>query len=223
MKNKTTELVFIIDKSGSMHGLEKDTVGGYNSMLEKQKREDGECYVSTVLFNDSTTVVHDRKRLFEVSALTEEDYCTCGCTALLDALGGAIRHIGNIHKYARAEDVPERCIFVIITDGMENASRRFTKDDVKRMIERQKERFGWEFLFLGANIDAVEAASSYGISEDRAVNYHADSEGTRLNYEVTGEAISAMRGGAAVSGSWKARIEKDYNGRKKKSIFGKRQ
>ena len=168
MKTNLTELVFILDRSGSMQGLEKDTIGGFNAMLEKQKKEPGEALVSTVLFDDRIEVLHDRVKLGEVRPITEKEYCVRGCTALLDAVGGAIRHIGNIHKYARPEDVPERTLFVITTDGMENASRRYTADKVRRMIEHEKEKYGWEFLFLGANIDAVETAGSLGIAPDRA-------------------------------------------------------
>lgn len=159
MKNNVTELVFILDRSGSMHGLEGDTIGGFNSMIDKQKAQDGECYVSTVLFDDVSEVLHDRVRLSEVPVMTDRDYTVRGCTALIDAIGGAIHHIGNVHKYARPEDVPEQTVFVITTDGQENASHRYKADEVKRMIERQKERYGWEFLFIGANIDAVKTAS----------------------------------------------------------------
>ncbi len=215
MKNNITELVFILDRSGSMHGLEKDTIGGFNSMIEKQKKQEGECFVSTVLFDNESRVIHDRVKLSEIAPMTEKDYCVGGCTALLDAVGGAVRHIGNIHKYARREDVPENTIFVIITDGMENASCRYSQEDIKKLIEKQK-KHGWEFLFLGANIDAVATASRYGISEDRAVNYHCDSEGTRLNYEVTGEAIMAMRASCAMPCGWKERIDEDFKKRKKR-------
>ena len=209
-----TELVFILDRSGSMSGLESDTIGGFNSMIAQQKREAGEALVSTVLFANDSTVIHDRLPLGEVPPLTEKEYFTCGCTALLDAVGGTIHHIGNIHKYARREDVPEKTMFIITTDGYENASRRYDYERVRRMIERQKERYGWEFLFLGANIDAVETAKHFGISEDRAVNYHSDSMGTRLNYEVVSCAITSMRRGAPMSGDWKAPIEADYKTRK---------
>ena len=214
MKNNITELVFILDKSGSMAGLESDTIGGFNAMIEKQKKLDGKCYVSTVLFSNAAEVIHDRVDISEVKPLTEKEYSTYGCTALLDALGGAIHHIGNVHKYARVEDVPEHTMFVITTDGMENASRRYDSDKVKKMIERQKEKYGWEFLFLGANIDAVETARHFGISEDRAVNYHSDSEGTQLNYEVVSEAICAVRCSAPLGADWKKRIDEDYNARK---------
>ena len=213
MKKNLTELVFILDRSGSMSGLEADTIGGFNGMLEKQKKEPGEALVSTVLFDNESRVIHDRVPVREVSPLTDRDYTVGGCTALLDAVGGAIHHIGNIHKYARPEDVPEHTLFVITTDGMENASRRYDSGRVKRMIRRQKEKYGWEFLFLGANIDAVEAAGRVGISEDRAVNYHPDSAGTRLNYAVLEQAIHAVRGNAKLSPSWKAPIEKDFSSR----------
>ena len=209
-----TELVFILDRSGSMSGLETDTIGGFNSMLAQQKKEAGEALVSTVLFANDSTVIHDRLPLSEVPPLTEKEYFTCGCTALLDAVGGTIHHIGNIHKYARREDVPEKTMFIITTDGYENASRRYSYETVRRMIERQKEKYGWEFLFLGANIDAVETAKHFGISEDRAVNYHSDSVGTRLNYEVVSCAITSMRSGAPMSADWKAPIEADYKTRK---------
>ena len=214
MRKNLTEIVFILDRSGSMSGLEADTIGGFNSMIEKQKKADGEAIISTVLFDNTSEVIHDRVNVRDVKPLTDKDYTVRGCTALLDAIGGAIHHIGNVHKYARAEDVPEHTMFVITTDGMENASRRYDSDKVKKMIERQKEKYGWEFLFLGANIDAVETARHFGISEDRAVNYHSDSEGTQLNYEVVSEAICAVRGNAPVGADRKKRIDEDYNARK---------
>ena len=213
--NNVTELIFILDRSGSMAGLEGDTVGGFNSMIKKQKSEDGKCFVSTVLFDSESKVIHDRLPLEDVSEMTERDFCVGGCTALLDAVGGAIHHIGNIHKYARREDVPDHTVFVIMTDGHENASRRYNGAKVKKMIERQREKYGWEFLFLGANIDAAATAKAYGISEDRAVNYHADSEGTRLNYEATGNAISAVRGGKSIPRSWRSKIDRDFCERRK--------
>lgn len=210
MKKNLTELVFILDRSGSMSGLESDTIGGFNSMLEKQKRENGECYISTVLFDNVSEVLHDRVKLSEVEKLTDKDYTVRGCTALLDAIGGAIHHIGNIHKYARSEDVPEHTVFVITTDGMENASRFYDSDKVKKMIERQKKKYGWEFLFLGANIDAVETAKSFGIGADRAVKYKCDSAGTRLNYETMSAVISNFRESRPVGAEWKKQIEADY-------------
>ena len=216
MKKNLTEIVFILDRSGSMSGLEADTIGGFNSMIEKQRKAEGEALISTVLFDNISEVIHDRVDVQSIKPMTERDYTVRGCTALLDAIGGAIHHIGNVHKYARAEDVPEHTMFVITTDGMENASRRYDSEKVKKMIERQKEKYGWEFLFLGANIDAVETARHFGISEDRAVNYHSDSEGTQLNYEVLNEAICAVRCSAPLSADWKKKIDEDYEKRGKR-------
>ncbi len=215
MKKNLTELVFILDRSGSMQGLEGDTIGGFNAMVEKQKEEPGEAFVSTVLFDDRTEVLHDRVKVSEVRPITESEYYVRGCTALLDAIGGAIRHIGNIHKYARAEDVPEHTLFVITTDGMENASRRYDPRRVREMIRRQQEEYGWEFLFLGANIDAVETAGHLGIAPSRAVNYHCDSEGTRLNYEVVGRAVASVRASMPLDAHWKDKIEADFRKRRK--------
>lgn len=214
MKKDLTELVFILDRSGSMAGLEADTIGGFNSMINKQKKEPGEALVSTVLFNSSSQVIHDRVDITKIEPMTDREYYVGGCTALVDAVAGAIHHIGNVHKYARKEDVPEHTMFVITTDGMENASHIYTSDQLKKMITRQKEKYGWEFLFLGANIDAVETAKRYGIGRDRAVNYHSDRKGTALNYEVLSEAISSVRCSAPLGDSWKARIDEDYNSRK---------
>ena len=213
MKKNLTEIVFILDRSGSMSGLEADTIGGFNSMIEKQKKTEGEAYVSTVLFDNTSEVIHDRVDIRNIRPMTDNDYEVRGCTALLDAIGGAIHHIGNVHKYARKEDVPEHTLFVITTDGMENASRRYSSDKVKHMIQRQKEKFGWEFLFLGANIDAVETARNFGIDEDRAVNYHADKEGTQLNFEVLSEAISSVRCSMPLAADWKKSIDEDYERR----------
>ncbi|MDO4563494.1 MAG: VWA domain-containing protein [Clostridia bacterium] len=214
MKNNVTELVFILDRSGSMSGLEADTIGGFNSLIEKQKKQEGECFVSTVLFDDVSVVLHDRVKLSKIKRMTDKDYTVRGYTALLDAIGGAINHIGNIHKYARAEDVPAHTMFVITTDGMENASRRYDSKTVKAMIERQKEKYGWEFLFLGANIDAVETARNFGISEDRAVTYCADSVGTRKNFDAVSETVACMREDMPISDAWKGEIE-DYMRKKK--------
>lgn len=216
MKNNITELVFILDRSGSMSGLESDTIGGFNSMIEKQKKQDGKCFVSTVLFDHETEVLHDRLPLEEIGKMTEQEYYTRGSTALVDALGGAIRHIGNIHKYARKEDVPEHTLFVITTDGMENASRRYSAGQVKKMIEKQKSEYGWEFLFIGANIDAVSTAANYGISEDRAVNYNADSVGTGIVYDAVEKAVSGIRRGTKLQPSWSREINEDYESRGKK-------
>lgn len=215
MKNNITELVFILDRSGSMSGLESDTIGGFNSMIEKQKNQDGECFVSTVLFDDVSEVLHDRLKLCNIPKMTDKDYTVRGCTALIDAIGRAIHHIGNIHKYARPEDVPEHTMFIITTDGQENASHKYTSEQVKKMIERQKENYGWEFLFIGANIDAVETAARYGIGADRAVNYNSDSKGTQLNYEVMSETICTFRESRPITADWKKKIDKDFKTRNK--------
>ena len=214
MKKGLTEMVFILDRSGSMAGLESDTIGGFNSMIERQRKQEGEALVSTVLFSDDSRVLHDREDVRKVEPMTDRQYFVGGCTALIDAIGGAIHHIGNVHKYARSEDVPEHTIFIITTDGMENASCRYTSDEVKRMVNHQKEKYGWEFLFLGANIDAVETAARFGIGRDRAVNYHNDSAGQLLNYEVLSETVSGFRANAQIGAGWKARIEKDFKSRK---------
>ena len=216
MKKDLTELVFILDRSGSMAGLEVDTIGGFNAMTQKQRKEPGEALVSTVLFDNETQVIHDRVPLEKVPALTQKEYYVRGCTALLDAVGGAIHHIGNVHKYAREEDRPEKTLFVITTDGMENASRRYTYDKVKAMIEHQREKYGWEFLFLGANIDAAREAARFGIRADRAANYHADHIGTEVIYEAVSEAVCQVRSCAApLSADWKRKIDADYKGRSK--------
>ena len=216
MKKNLTELVFILDRSGSMAGLEDDTVGGFNSMVEKQRKLEGDAFISTVLFDGVSEVIHDRVTISEIKPLTREEYYVRGCTALLDAIGGAIHHIMNIHKYARDEDVPEHTVFVITTDGMENASREYSAERVKKMIEQQKEKAGWEFLFLGANIDAVGTAASFGIGADRAVDYCSDSTGTQLNFSVLSDAISSVRSSAPLKSDWKKRIEEDFKSRKKR-------
>ena len=222
MKKGLTEIVFILDRSGSMSGLERDTIGGYNSLIQKQKKEEGEANISTVLFDDKVEVLHDRVNLENIKPMTEGEYYVRGCTALLDAVGGAIHHIGNVHKYARQEDVPEKTLFIITTDGMENASRRYSYEKVKHMIERQKEKFGWEFLFLGANIDAIEVAGRFGIQPERAVNYNCDSEGTAVNYKALSKAVSRVRHcsvtemDVALGCDWKEEIEADYQKRSSK-------
>lgn len=212
--NNITELVFILDRSGSMSGLESDTIGGFNAMIAKQKKEDGEAYVSTILFDNVSEVLYDRVSLKEIPKMTAKDYTVRGCTALIDAIGGAIKHIRNIHKYARPEDVPAHTMFIITTDGQENASHRFSSDEVKKMIEHQKEEYGWEFLFIGANIDAVETAAKFGIDRNRAVNYTADSEGTQLLYETLSAPICAMRADKEISDDWGLSIEEDHKNRK---------
>lgn len=214
MKKNLTEIVFILDRSGSMAGLETDTIGGFNAMLDRQKQVAGEALISTVLFDTECDVIHDRVPLDKVSKLTQEEYYVRGCTALLDAVGGAIHHIGNIHKYAREEDRPEKTLFVITTDGMENASHYYTYDKVKKMIERQQKKYGWEFLFLGANIDAAQEAARFGIREDRAANYHADHEGTAVIYKEIGEAVASLRSVKNLREDWKSRIDEDFRKRK---------
>ncbi len=210
-----TELVFILDRSGSMSGLEKDTIGGFNSMLEKQRKEPGEAVVSTVLFDNEIEVIHDRVPVTNVPSLTDKEYFVRGCTALLDAVGGAIRHIGNVHKYARREDVPEKTLFIITTDGMENASRRYTYYKVRSMNDSQKERYGWKFIIRCANIDAAAEAQRMGIDESMAANYNCDEDGTALNFEVISEAITNVRMcRAPLSADWKRKIDADYKERR---------
>ena len=203
MKKGLTEIVFILDRSGSMTGLEADTIGGYNSMIDKQKTEEGEALISTVLFDGLTEVLHDRVPLDKIEHITEKEYYVRGSTALLDAIGGAIHHIGNVHKYARDEDVPEKTLFIITTDGMENSSREYSYDKVKKMVERQKKKYNWEFIFLGANIDAVSVADRFGVSSSRAVTYEHDSIGTALNFNVMSKMVSCAR----AAGSAKAMEE----------------
>lgn len=210
MKNNITEIVFILDRSGSMAGYEEDTIGGFNATIEKQKKLDGTCYVSTVMFANQSKVIHDRVRLGEIEKMTENDYQVGGGTALLDAIGRSIHHIGNVHKYARPEDVPEHTIFIITTDGMENASRQYDSSTVKRMISRQQEKYGWEFIFLAANIDAVETADRIGIRRERAANYRQDREGMRTSYAAMSDAISSVRCAESLdSGAWRKNLDKD--------------
>ena len=215
MKQKLTEIVFILDRSGSMAGLEDDTIGGFNAMIRKQQNEDGEAYISTVLFDNHSEVIHDRVDIRKIQPMTHKEYYVRGCTALLDAVGKSIQHIGNIHKYAREEDRPEKTLFVITTDGMENASREYTYDRVKTMIQRQKEQYGWEFLFLGANIDAAAEAARFGIDADCSADYHADCQGTTVIYEAVCGAVSSVRKCRPMSSGWKKRVDEDFRKRKK--------
>ncbi len=213
MNNNLTEIVFILDRSGSMAGLEDDTIGGFNAMVEKQKKEAGEALLSAVLFSDDSAVIYDRVDLRKVEPMTERQYQVGGCTALLDAIGGAVHHIKNVHKYAREEDRPGKTVFVITTDGMENASRAYSYDEVQRMVKHEQEKYGWEFLFLGANMDAIAAARSFGIREDRAVRYKCDSAGTALNYDVVCEAVTSVRRRRSIGADWRAPIEDDVKAR----------
>lgn len=215
MKKGLTEMVFILDRSGSMAGLEAETIGGFNGLIEKQKRLEGEAVVSTLLFDTEFEVLHDRVPLADVKPITDKEYYVRGMTALLDAIGRSVAKIGTVQKYAREEDRAEKVVFVIITDGAENASRQYTHADVKAMIRRQTDRFGWEFLFLGANIDAAAAAESVGIRANHAARYHADRQGTDLNFKVVGEAMCTLRSAQPLDDAWKDEIDKDFEARKK--------
>lgn len=216
MSTNITELVFILDRSGSMSGLESDTIGGYNAMLKKQQEEPGEAIVTTVLFDDEYVLLHDRINIKGIRPITEQEYFVGGTTALLDAIGKTIYKIGNAQQHTSPEHRADKVLFVITTDGMENASREYTYDKIKQMIEQQKQKYGWEFIFLGANIDAIATAARFGISADRAANYHADSQGTQLNYQVVSNAVSELRGSRKISDSWKASIDEDFAKRGKK-------
>ena len=216
MKKNLTEIVFILDRSGSMAGLEADTIGGFNALIRKQQAEEGEAYVSTVLFDNHTEVIHDRVDIRKIQPMTRKDYYVRGCTALLDAVGKSIHHIGNVHKYAREEDRPEKTIFVITTDGMENASRMYSYEQVRKMIRHEQDKYGWEFLFLGANIDAAKEAQRFGIEADRAADYHCDKAGMALNYEAISDVVTDVRACRPVGRKWKARIDADYQTRGKK-------
>ena len=213
MNKSLTEIVFIIDRSGSMAGLEDDTIGGFNAMVEKQKKEEGEALLSAVLFNHESMVLYDRVDIKKVEPMTDRQYCAGGCTALLDAIGGAVHHIANVHKYAREEDRPARTVFVITTDGLENSSCSYSYDEVQRMVKHEQEKYGWEFLFLGANMDAIAAARSFGIRPDRAVRYRSDSEGTQLNYKVVSDAVSSVRRRRVIEEGWCAPIAEDFRKR----------
>ena len=213
MNNNLTEIVFILDRSGSMAGLESDTIGGFNAMLEKQKKEEGEAFLSAVLFSDESFVLYDRADVRKVEPMTDRQYRVGGCTALLDAIGGAVRHIANVHKYAREEDRPGKTVFVITTDGMENASRSYSYAEVQRMVKHEQEKYGWEFLFLGANMDAISTARTFGIREDRAVRYRSDRAGTELNYKVICDTVTRVRRRESIESDWCAEIEADVKKR----------
>ncbi|WP_042454112.1 vWA domain-containing protein [Neobacillus dielmonensis] len=213
MKRDLTELVFILDKSGSMSGLEADTIGGFNSMLKKQQSAEGESVVTTALFDHGYELLHDRIDVKGILPITEKDYQVGGTTALLDAIGFTIQKIVNVQKHTNEELRADKVLFVITTDGMENASREFTAEKIRKMVQHQREQYGWEFLFLGANIDAISTAAKFGIDEDFAVDYHADEAGTQLNYQVVSEAVSHLRSGQKIDRSWKEGIERDHNRR----------
>lgn len=213
MKQGLTELVFILDKSGSMGGLETDTIGGYNTMLKKQQAVDGECQITTVLFDHSYELLHDRIDIKAVSPITDKEYQVGGTTALLDAIGRTIHKISNAQKHTAESYRAEKVMFVIITDGEENSSSEYSANKIKAQIERQQKEYGWEFIFLGANIDAVQTASQYGIRADRAQNYHADSEGVELNFRVMSEALANYRERSAMPKGWNDKIQKDYQRR----------
>ncbi len=214
MKETLTEMIFILDRSGSMSGLESDTIGGFNSMIEKQKAVEGDAIVSTVLFNQSTNVLHDRIDIREIKQMTRYDYQPSGMTALLDSVGGSIRHIRRIYSETLKEDRPKKVIFVITTDGLENCSKHYRYDDIKKLISDTQEKYEWEYIFLGANIDAINEASKFGIRPDRAARYHSDKRGTEINYHSLNEAITSFRKESKLNSHWKKDIDKDYQGRK---------
>ena len=215
MKNNATELVFILDRSGSMAGLEKDTIGGFNAMLKKQKEVEGECRITTVLFDNQINILHDRLDIQAIGSLTEKNYQVGGSTALLDAIGSTINKIGNVQKHSAYEHRASKVLFVIITDGEENASREFSSQRIKKMIEHQMKKYNWEFIFLGANIDAVETSKMYGIRPDRTQNYHADARGVNLNFDVMSKTVANFRMNANIDEDWKEQIEKDFEDRNK--------
>ncbi|MDO5444591.1 MAG: VWA domain-containing protein [Eubacteriales bacterium] len=216
MKKNLTELVFVLDMSGSMAGLTDDTIGGFNSVLKQHSSGEGEVLVTTYLFNNESRMLHDRIPVAEVTPMTDREYCAGGCTALIDALGSAIRHIASVHRYAREEDIPEHTIFIITTDGMENASHMFSADKVREMVKHEQEKYGWEFIFLAANIDAVETAVNYGINPQRAVNYHNDGAGTATLYKTVSGAVGSIRSGCSLDEApcWREEADRDFNNRK---------
>ncbi len=213
MKNGITEMVFILDRSGSMGGLESDTIGGFNAMIEKQKKQEGKAYVTTVLFDHEVNVLHDRVALDEIQPMTDKDYTVRGTTALIDAIGMTIGRIKVQHKELSEDEVPEHTIFVITTDGMENASKEYSSKDVKKMIEHQKKKHNWEFLFIGANIDAVETAKHFGIDKNRAVNYKADARGTGVLYNAVSSVVGSVRKSKAIEDTWCQEINEDFEKR----------
>jgi uncharacterized protein YegL len=217
MKKDLTELVFILDRSGSMAGLESDTIGGYNALLEKQKQQPGEAIITTVLFDDHYELLHDRITLRGIAPITENEYFVRGSTALLDAVGKTIHKISNAQKHTAEEERAGQVMIVITTDGLENASREFSYDKVRKLIEHQKSKHGWEFIFLGANMDAVATAAQFGIAHDRAATFHSDHQGTELNYQVLCDAVSSVRAAKPLTLNWKERIEEDFEQRSQES------
>lgn len=216
MNNNLTEMVFILDRSGSMNGLVSDTIGGFNSLIERQKKEEGEALVTTVLFDDKYEVLHDHVNIKDIASITEKEYFSRGMTALLDAVGKTITQVEHRQNFAASEDTPEKTMVVIITDGLENASQEYSLSTVRKMIEAQQEKHGWEFIFLGANIDAVQVGGSLGISAERSVNYHADGVGTSKNFAGISMATSALRGqGRKITEDWRKKIDEDFKKRKK--------
>lgn len=220
MKKGLTEIVFILDRSGSMGGLEDDTIGGFNSMLKKQKDIEGDAIISTVLFDTNMEVIHDRVPLKQVKNLTNKEYHVGGCTALLDAMGNSIKHINHVQKSMPEDERPEKTMFIITTDGQENSSHDFTYEKIKKMVEKKQDKKKWEFLFLGANIDAIGTASDLGIRADRATNYHSDHVGTARNYNALSKVLTSFRcapsleKASACITNWDAEIKADFETRK---------
>lgn len=213
MNKNLSEIVFILDRSGSMEDLEKDTIGGFNSMLKKQKKEEGHANVTTILFDDKIEFLHERQEIQSVKPITDKEYFVRGCTALLDAIGYSINFMVKTQKTIADDKKANNVIFIITTDGYENASVEFTYNKIKKMINTQKEKYNWQFLFIGANIDAIETAGLFGISEEYACNYIADEKGTKLTYEVMDSAISYSRQNKNLDKSWKKNLEEDFNSR----------
>jgi len=216
MNGNLTELVFILDRSGSMSGLEDDTIGGFNSLLNKQKKVEGECVITTVLFDNMYELLHDRLNLKGVEPITDKEYFTRGSTALLDAIGMTVKKIDNAQKHTIEQERAEKVMFVIITDGYENASREYDYNKIRQMVEHQEKCHGWEFIFLGANIDAIGTAEKFGVRTSRAANYHADRKGTQLNYEAVSDAVSYCRKVGSLNENWKDSIDDDFKNRGKK-------
>ncbi len=209
MTNKV-ECIFILDRSGSMAGLESDTIKGFNSLLNKQREEEGEAIITTVLFDHAYEILHDRLNLKSIANITEKEYYVRGSTALLDAIGMTIEKIVNVQKATLKEHQSDKVLFVITTDGMENASRKYNYKMIKRMVEHQKKKYHWEFIFMGANMDAIDVANNFGIDANRAVNFHSDDQGTNLNYQAMNKVISDFRTNDCIEDDWKKEVDEDY-------------